>query len=150
MDPQHIVDPRVVVITDRTELDEQIEKVFKGVNEDIFRTRSGKDLIDTLNAPSPWLICSLIQKFGRKADDESGDTSDFIEQLKKALPAGFEAKGNIFVFVDECHRTQTGALHKAMREIPERTLRFHRNAAAEWIKPARSSTGPLHPHVQVR
>lgn len=120
---EHIVDPRVVVITDRTELDEQIEKVFKGVNEDIFRTRSGKDLIDTLNAPSPWLICSLIQKFGRKADDESGDTSDFIEQLKKALPAGFEAKGNIFVFVDECHRTQTGALHKAMREIlPNATL----------------------------
>ena len=75
---EHIVDPRVVVITDRTELDDQIEKVFKGVNEDIFRTRSGKDLIDTLNAPSPWLICSLIQKFGRKADDESGDTSDFI------------------------------------------------------------------------
>ena len=120
---EHIVDPRVVVITDRTELDDQIEKVFKGVNEDIRRTRSGKDLIDTLNAPSPWLICSLIQKFGRKADDESGDTSDFIEQLKKALPAGFEAKGNIFVFVDECHRTQTGALHKAMREIlPNATL----------------------------
>jgi type I restriction enzyme R subunit len=120
---EHIVDPRVVVITDRTELDEQIEKVFKGVSEDIFRTRSGKDLIDALNAPSPWLICSLIHKFGRKVDDESGDVTDFIEQLKKALPAGFAAKGNIFVFVDECHRTQTGGLHKAMREIlPNATL----------------------------
>jgi len=120
---EHIVDPRVVVITDRTELDEQIERVFKGVSEDIFRTKSGKELIDTLNAPSPWLICSLIHKFGRKVDDESGDVGDFIEQLKKALPAGFEAKGNIFVFVDECHRTQTGALHRAMREIlPNATL----------------------------
>ena len=120
---EHIVDPRVVVITDRTELDAQIEKVFKGVSEDIFRTSSGKELIDTLNAPSPWLVCSLIHKFGRKVDDESGDVGDFIEQLKNELPDEFEAKGNIFVFVDECHRTQSGALHKAMREVlPHATL----------------------------
>jgi type I restriction enzyme R subunit len=120
---EHVVDPRVVVITDRTELDEQIEKVFKGVDEDIYRTRSGKDLIDALNATAPWLICSLIHKFGRTADDGSGDVTDFIAQLKSALPAGFETKGNIFVFVDECHRTQTGALHQAMREIlPNATL----------------------------
>ena len=36
---------RVLIITDRTELDEQIEKVFKGVNEDIYRTKSGADLV---------------------------------------------------------------------------------------------------------
>ena len=40
----------MLIITDRTELDEQIEKVFKGVNEDIYRTKSGADLIATLNA----------------------------------------------------------------------------------------------------
>ena len=51
------VDPRArsrtracCIITDRTELDEQIEKVFKGVNEQIYRTKSGADLIATLNA----------------------------------------------------------------------------------------------------
>ena len=120
---ENIVDPRVIVITDRTELDEQIEKVFKGVSEEIYRTSSGADLVATLNAPAPWLIGSLIHKFGRKVDDESGDVSDFVAQLKSALPAGFEAKGNIFVFVDECHRTQTGTLHKAMKEIlPNATL----------------------------
>jgi type I restriction enzyme R subunit len=120
---EHIVEPRVVIITDRTELDEQIEKVFKGVSEDIHRTKSGADLVAALNAPSPWLICSLIHKFGRTGDDESGDVGDFIEQLKKALPEGFDAKGNIFVFVDECHRTQTGQLHRAMKEIlPKATL----------------------------
>jgi len=37
--------------------------------------------------------------------------------LKKALPPGFKAKGNLFVFVDECHRTQSGELHKAMEGI---------------------------------
>src|SRR5207344_1590587 len=35
----------------------------------------------------------------------------------KALPVGFSAKGNLFVFVDECHRTQSGELHEAMTTI---------------------------------
>ena len=47
---ENVTDARVLIITDRTELDEQIEKVFKGVNEDIYRTKSGADLIATLNA----------------------------------------------------------------------------------------------------
>ena len=108
----------MLIITDRTELDEQIEKVFKGVNEDIYRTKSGADLIAKLNATTPWLICSLIHKFGGKEDgEEVGDIAGYIEEVKKALPPGFEAKGDLFVFVDECHRTQSGELHKAMKAI---------------------------------
>ena len=42
---EHVTDARVLIITDRTELDEQIEKVFKGVDEDIYRTKSGADLV---------------------------------------------------------------------------------------------------------
>jgi type I restriction enzyme R subunit len=38
------------------------------------------------------------------------------------LPPGFTAKGDIFVFVDECHRTQTGELHKAMKSILPRAM----------------------------
>ncbi len=120
---EHIDESRVVIITDRTELDEQIEKVFKGVNENIHRTSSGADLIAALNEPAPWLIGSLIHKFGRRTDDDSEDIDDFIEQVKESLPSGFESKGNIFVFVDECHRTQSGELHRAMKEIlPNATL----------------------------
>ena len=37
--------------------------------------------------------------------------------MKRALPRDFKAKGNLFVFVDECHRTQSGKLHEAMKEI---------------------------------
>jgi type I restriction enzyme, R subunit len=37
--------------------------------------------------------------------------------VKNALPPGFSAKGNLFVFVDECHRTQSGELHDAMKSI---------------------------------
>jgi len=115
---EHVTDARVLIITDRTELDEQIEKVFKGVNEDIYRTKSGADLIATLNAAKPWLVCSLIHKFGGKEEGEDvGDIPAYIEELNRALPPGFAAKGNLFVFVDECHRTQSGELHKAMKAI---------------------------------
>jgi len=105
---------RVLVITDRTELDEQIEKVFKGVNEDIYRTKSGADLIATLNDTKPWLICSLIHKFGGR---DEPDVEGYIAELKKALPPGFKAKGDLYVYVDECHRTQSGRLNEAMKGI---------------------------------
>lgn len=115
---EHVTDARVLVITDRTELDEQIERFFLGVSEGIYRTKSGADLIATLNATTPWLMCSLIHKFGGKEDgEEVGDIPGYIAELKRALPPGFRAKGNLFVFVDECHRTQSGELHKAMKAI---------------------------------
>lgn len=115
---EHVKDARVLLITDRTELDEQIEKVFLGVNEEIYRTKSGADLIAKLNDTTPWLICSLIHKFGGKEEgEEVGDIAGYVEEVKAALPPGFVAKGNLFVFVDECHRTQSGELHKAMKAI---------------------------------
>lgn len=120
---ENLDDARLLIITDRTELDEQIEKVFKGVNEEIYRTKSGSDLIRTLNATNPWLICSLIHKFGNNPDGkDTSDISEYIEDVKKSLPHDFKAKGNLFVFVDECHRTQSGALHEAMKSIVPKAL----------------------------
>ncbi|GFG50767.1 restriction endonuclease subunit R [Mycolicibacterium agri] len=116
---EHQDDARVLLITDRTELDDQIEGVFNGVNEQIYRTTSGADLIDTLNSSQEWLICSLVHKFrggeDNKDRDEAGD--DFIRELKAKVPKDFEAKGNIFVFVDEAHRTQSGKMHAAMKQL---------------------------------
>ena len=115
---ENVTDSRVLIVTDRTELDEQIEKVFTGVEEDIYRTTSGADLIGTLNQPNPWLVCSLVHKFGRQSDAESdAATDEFIAELRKSLPSDFKAKGDLFVFVDECHRTQSGKLHEAMASI---------------------------------
>ena len=119
---ENVQDARVLVVTDRTELDDQIEKVFLGVDEKIYRTKSGADLIGTLNENFEWLICSLVHKFGRhntEADHENEyqSTEEFIAELQKSLPSDFKAKGNIFVFVDECHRTQSGKLHDAMKLI---------------------------------
>jgi type I restriction enzyme R subunit len=112
-------DARVLLITDRTELDEQIEGVFKGVNEDIYRTTSGSDLLTMLNQSTPWLICSLIHKFGSSEEEDDRDEADaeFIKELQAKLPADFKAKGNLFVFVDEAHRTQSGKMHEAMKQI---------------------------------
>jgi type I restriction enzyme, R subunit len=119
---ENIDDSRVLLLTDRIELDQQIEGVFKGVGEDIYRTKNGKDLIDNLNISDNWLIASLVHKF-RGSRGESDAVDKYLEDLKKELPDNFSPKGNIFVFVDECHRTHTGKLHKAMKNIlPEATF----------------------------
>lgn len=112
---ENIDDARVLIITDRKELDDQIEKVYKGVDEkNIYRTSSGKNLLSILNSSEHWLICSLIHKFFNK---EEGEYENYIKELNKFLPSDFKPKGKIFVFVDECHRTQSGKLHKAMKDI---------------------------------
>ena len=112
---ENVEDSRVLVITDREELDDQIEKLFDGVGESIYRTKSGKDLLTVLNAKQKTLIASLVHKFGRNSDE--GDYEAYIEEIKKEIPNDFKAKGNITVFVDECHRTQSGKLHDAMKLI---------------------------------
>ena len=117
---EHVEGARVLLVTDRTELDDQIEKVFRGVGEDVRRTTSGGDLVRVLGARGEWLVCSLVHKFGRA---EEGDVDAFVEDLRRHLPGGFRARGELFVFVDECHRTQSGKLHRAMRELlPGATL----------------------------
>ncbi|TKJ41194.1 restriction endonuclease subunit R [candidate division LCP-89 bacterium B3_LCP] len=111
---ERVTNSRVLIITDRTELDEQIEKVFMGVDEDIYRTRSGTDLVNVLNVNEEWLVCSLIHKFGRS---DEADIDAFLKDIEKHLPHGFRAKGELFVFVDECHRTQSGKFNQAMKAI---------------------------------
>jgi len=102
---------RVLILTDRDELDKQIERVFADSGETIYRTSSGHDLMAQLGQAKPRLLCSLVHKFGRKGVD---DFDAFIEELKRQ-PS--QAKGELFVFVDECHRTQSGKLHKTMKAM---------------------------------
>lgn len=110
---------RVLIITDRTELDEQIEKVFGNTNHTIYRTKSGGDLLGVLNEHQPSLICSLVHKFGRKGAEDEQDNSELNDYLReiKARAGDFSPKGKLFVFVDECHRTQSGKLHEAMKML---------------------------------
>lgn len=102
---------RVAILTDRDELDKQIERVFTDAGERIYRTSSGHDLMTQLGQPTPRLLCSLIHKFGHK-DVDNFDA--FIDELK-SRPS--PAVGELFAFVDECHRTQSGKLHRTMKAL---------------------------------
>jgi type I restriction enzyme R subunit len=102
---------RVAIITDRDELDKQIEGVFTDTGESIYRTNSGRDLMKQLGQATPRLLCSLIHKFGRRDVD---DFDAFIKELE-AQPS--QTVGEVFVFVDECHRTQSNKLRKTMKAM---------------------------------
>lgn len=123
---ENINDGRVVIITDRDELDKQIESGFKDADEKIERARSGKELIEMLNEANPWLICTLIHKFGNKNEGDAISVGSkkatksldtYLKDALNKLPQNFKAKGNLYVFIDECHRTQSGLLHEAMKAI---------------------------------
>ncbi|MBN2685787.1 MAG: HsdR family type I site-specific deoxyribonuclease [Pontiellaceae bacterium] len=102
---------RVVVVTDRDELDKQIEGIFSEAGEAIYRTNSGRDLMTQLAQAKPRLLCSLIHKFGRR------DVEDFEAFIRDLESQPGHTVGEVFVFVDECHRTQGGKLHRAMKAL---------------------------------
>ena len=71
--------------------------------------------------PSDWSV-HIVHKFGGSGEigDEDADVDDYddyVEDIKRHLPDGFRARGEFFVFVDECHRTQSGKLHSAMKTL---------------------------------
>ncbi|OIQ97623.1 type-1 restriction enzyme R protein [mine drainage metagenome] len=95
---------RILVITDRDELDQQIVGVMRnagviGENSPSPRITSRADFVAKLAAPAPRLLCALIHKF---------DVAD----LKGPAP---KVAGRFYVFVDECHRTQGGDMNKQMK-----------------------------------
>jgi len=102
---------RVVIVTDRDELDKQIEGVFTDAGHPIARTTSGRDLMTQLGQVTPRLLCSLVHKFGQRGVD---DFDAFIKDLE-AQPC--QTVGELLVFVDECHRTQSGKLHRVMKAL---------------------------------
>jgi type I restriction enzyme R subunit len=70
---------RVAIITDRDELDKQIERVFSDAGEPIKRTTSGRDLMAQLSEAKPRLLCSLVHKFGKKNVD---NFEEFIKEME--------------------------------------------------------------------
>lgn len=101
---EHDPEARILVITDRDELDKQIVGVMRnagviGEDSPSPRITSRADFIQKLGSPTPRLLCALIHKF---------DVAD----LKGPAPA---VHGRFYVFVDECHRTQGGDMNKQMK-----------------------------------
>ncbi|MDU9757994.1 type I restriction endonuclease subunit R [Helicobacter pylori] len=99
---RNIQQARVLIVTDRRELDAQIQGVFEGIGEDLYRADSKKDLLSVLFENKEFLVGSLVHKF---------DDND-LEDLKKQ-----PVLKEWIVLVDECHRTQSGKLHNAMKSL---------------------------------
>lgn len=101
---EHDPEARILVITDRDELDKQIVGVMRnagviGADSPSPRITSRADFVEKLGAATPRLLCALIHKF---------DSAD----LKGPPPP---VQGRFYVFVDECHRTQGGDMNKQMK-----------------------------------
>jgi type I restriction enzyme R subunit len=105
-------DGRILVVTDRKELDGQIEEVFGNTGDKVRRARSGNDLMTALADPKDRVICSLVHKFGKREEGEMESLISDIQNANIGAPVG-----EFFVFIDEAHRTQSGKLAKAMRKI---------------------------------
>ncbi len=89
---------RILIVTDRRELDAQIQGVFSGIGEDLYRADSKKDLLSVLFENKKFLVGALVHKF---------DDNDLKQPVLKEW----------VVLVDECHRTQGAKLHKAMKSL---------------------------------
>ncbi len=108
---EHDPEARILVVTDRDELDKQIEGVMKnagviGEDSPSPRITSRAEFVAKLGATTPRLLCALIHKF---------DPAD----LNGPPPP---THGRFYVFVDECHRTQSGDMNKQMKRWLENAI----------------------------
>jgi type I restriction enzyme R subunit len=108
---EHDAEARILIVTDRDELDKQIEGVMKnagvvGADSPSPRITARAELVQKLGAATPRLLCALLHKF---------DPSD----LNGPPPP---VQGRFYVFVDECHRTQGGDMNRQMKRWLEGSI----------------------------
>lgn len=97
---KNIKNPKIILVTDRIDLNDQITDTFKKCKIDVVEAATGKHLIDLLNSSSDAVITTIINKF--KA------------AVSKA-PEGF-ISSEIFVLIDEGHRSQYGTFNVKMQK----------------------------------
>ncbi|MDP2215811.1 MAG: type I restriction endonuclease subunit R [Methanolobus sp.] len=100
LDPE-ILNPRIVLVTDRDDLDKQLGNTFAACGLEANRATSGRNLLELISEKQSGIITTLIHKFD------------------KAYAAGKYQEGSpdIFVLVDESHRTQFGSFSARMRQM---------------------------------
>lgn len=95
-----VLNPRIVLVTDRDDLDKQIEGTFKTCGLEPQRATSARHLLELVKSPKAQVITTLIQKFER------------VSQLARRFAVD---SPDVFVLVDEGHRTNFGSLAAKMR-----------------------------------
>lgn len=100
----HVLNPRVIIVTDRRDLDKQIKDTFNNCNlkKEVVQATSGQHLIDLIKEKDLSVITTLVQKFESAAKKSVG----FVDDDK-----------NIFVLIDEAHRSQNGMANFEMNRI---------------------------------
>jgi type I restriction enzyme R subunit len=97
----NIKDPKVVIVTDRINLDAQIWGTFRACGKAVVRASSGRDLARQIRSREADIVTTVIDKF---------DSVATMHQVR-------EPDVDIFVLVDESHRSQYGAIHAKMRQV---------------------------------
>ncbi len=97
---KNIKNPKIILVTDRTDLDEQITKTFQKCGLPVENAATGAKLVTLLKSNSDAVITAIINKF---------ETA--VKKIKEPLTSP-----NIFVLVDEGHRTQHGTFNISMQK----------------------------------
>lgn len=95
-----IPNPRVVIVTDRIDLDQQITRTFRACGKTVHQARSGADLERLLRERKAEIITTIVHKFAKSRETHYRDPS-----------------ADVFVLVDESHRSQYGEANVAMRQV---------------------------------
>ncbi len=96
-----ITAPKIVLVTDRVDLDDQIYGNFRNCGAELVQATTGQSLLEHLADPRARIVTTLIHKF---------------QSALETRGARLEAE-NVFVLVDESHRTNFGTLHASMKRV---------------------------------
>lgn len=96
-----ITNPKILLVTDRVDLDDQISETFKKCNKEVQQAKTGNHLTELLGESGDAVITTIINKF---------------EAAVKQTKEPFESS-DIFVLIDEGHRTQYGSFSVSMQRV---------------------------------
>ena len=95
-----IRNPKIVLVTDRTDLDDQITKTFRKCGRFVDNATTGQRLVELLESKSDAIVTTIINKFMAA-----------VKKISKPLESH-----DIFVLVDEGHRSQHGIFNIDMQK----------------------------------
>ena len=96
-----IHNPRIVLVTDRKDLDKQLKETFAACDMAPQRARTGRDLLELVSDKKADLVTTLVHKFDKALN---------VKKYRDESP-------DIFMLIDESHRTQFGNFAARMRQM---------------------------------
>ncbi|MGW3980144.1 type I restriction endonuclease subunit R [Streptomyces mirabilis] len=101
---------KVVIITDRTDLEKQLSETAKLSGEGVVRARRTAQLRTILREKGPALVFAMIQKYRDTDGAGAGESRMAADERNEALGV-LNTDETVVILVDEAHRSQTSTLH---------------------------------------